>query len=379
MAKKKIDNLYTVIITNYNNENYLKTAIDSVLEQNYACIELIITDDGSKYFPKKDIINYINSKKRKNIKNVILIVNDKNQGTTKTINQALLKAAGDYILFFASDDILASSEVLSNYAKLFQKTKIKIIASEWVVCDINLHKIKNYIPKYKMPIYNLFSKKLLYDMCRVNCFGSGATSYKKEIFLKYKINDHYRLLEDWPFWLNLLKTGERVYFANFSGLLHRANGVSGIMSNNSTTQIFFNEMLETYQKEIIPYYQHFSIFKQLKILNAYNYHQEKYKDYINISSHRHTLKKELTKNKYLKLIWNLDKYNPKILEKIEILWKFNRLVLINLFLTILITFFISNIFEISNNQLLIILAIIYILLYYILDVISNLFIFIKRR
>ena len=51
----KKNELYTIIITNYNNSKYLKNAINSVLNQKYNNIELIITDDASTDFDLESI------------------------------------------------------------------------------------------------------------------------------------------------------------------------------------------------------------------------------------------------------------------------------------------------------------------------------------
>ena len=56
--------LITIILTNYNNEEYIYKAIDSILEQDYGNIELIITDDCSKKFDKDKINNYIDKNKK---------------------------------------------------------------------------------------------------------------------------------------------------------------------------------------------------------------------------------------------------------------------------------------------------------------------------
>ena len=57
--KTSHNNLVTVYITNYNYENYIKQAIESVLCQTYKNYELIIIDDGSTDDSIKVINNYI--------------------------------------------------------------------------------------------------------------------------------------------------------------------------------------------------------------------------------------------------------------------------------------------------------------------------------
>ena len=59
-----MNELFTVIIYAYNNLQYLKECVDTILEQDYSNIELLITDDNSKDFSINSISKYINDNKR---------------------------------------------------------------------------------------------------------------------------------------------------------------------------------------------------------------------------------------------------------------------------------------------------------------------------
>ena len=66
---KKTENLKaSILIANYNNEQYLKECIDSIKKQNYGNTEIIIHDDGSSDDSLKKLDKYINIKIIKNKK-----------------------------------------------------------------------------------------------------------------------------------------------------------------------------------------------------------------------------------------------------------------------------------------------------------------------
>ena len=50
---------YTVILTNYNGEEYIYNALDSIFIQDYPNIQLIITDDSSTNFDQSSLEKYI--------------------------------------------------------------------------------------------------------------------------------------------------------------------------------------------------------------------------------------------------------------------------------------------------------------------------------
>lgn len=108
--------LVSVIIPSYNHEKYISDCIDSIVNQTYKNIQLIIIDDGST-----DNSPSIINKKVVSIKDcfgdIVFISNESNQGVLKSLNQALLEVRGEYISFCASDDKLLPSniEMLSGF------------------------------------------------------------------------------------------------------------------------------------------------------------------------------------------------------------------------------------------------------------------------
>ena len=91
--------LVSVIMSVYNNEDTVKSAIESILNQSYKNIELIITDDSSTDTSLSIINNYLDKK------NVKLIENRENIGLTKSLNAMIKVSAGKFIARQDADDI----------------------------------------------------------------------------------------------------------------------------------------------------------------------------------------------------------------------------------------------------------------------------------
>ena len=125
----------SILIANYNNEQYLTRCIDSVKKQTYQNIEIIIHDDSSSDNSIKRINKY------KNIK----IIMNKKRGKCGSYNQmnaykrAFKKSNGEFVFFLDSDD-------------LFKKNKIKDIISKF-------SKNKKISSLFDLPIYK-YKKKL---------------------------------------------------------------------------------------------------------------------------------------------------------------------------------------------------------------------------
>lgn len=374
MAKVK-ESIFTIILTNYNNFRFINEALDSIIEQDYQNIELIVTDDSSDYFDSKYIEKYVKKNQKGNIKKLDIIINNENIGTVKTLNKAIKKASGDYILFFASDDKLGSPTIVSKYVSVFKKRHENILTSQWINCDSDLKPISKFVNSIESLKFNHRNiKKQLFRLCQSNIYGSGSTCYRSSLFKKFNyLDEKYKLLEDWPFWIRLLFNNEKIYYCNFDGLFHRTGGISeNVNGTSNTIKKFYQEILETFYFEIIPNINQFSTLKQLKIINSYNHSIEVYSKFINVEKYRKLIKKILKKNKKLKLYWYIDKFNPHILRKIKLLFKYNVIVPVTVIIWIALCILLGNLLITNKNIYFLSIIILYFIIYSFVNFIYNL-------
>ncbi|QNQ80528.1 glycosyltransferase family 2 protein [Lactobacillus sp. PV034] len=104
--------LISVIVPVYNDEKYLSLCLDSLLNQNYKNLEIILIDDGSEDSSLKILNNYSEKDKRINV------YHKKNTGVSDTRNYGLERANGEYICFSDADDILTTDYVSYLYKLL---------------------------------------------------------------------------------------------------------------------------------------------------------------------------------------------------------------------------------------------------------------------
>ena len=96
MGSEKI----SIIIPAYNIENYLGRCLDSIINQTYQNLEIIVVDDGSIDNTPNILDEYAKKDKR------IIPLHQNNQGVSMARNNALDIATGDYIGFVDGDDII---------------------------------------------------------------------------------------------------------------------------------------------------------------------------------------------------------------------------------------------------------------------------------
>ena len=105
---------FSVVVTVYNVEPYLKTCVDSILAQTYRDFELILVDDGSPDGAAALCDAYAAQDSR------IRVIHQPNAGVVRARQAGLRAAAGEYILFVDGDDWI-SPQYLIRGRELLEK------------------------------------------------------------------------------------------------------------------------------------------------------------------------------------------------------------------------------------------------------------------
>lgn len=124
--------LVSVIIATYNQEAIVHETIESVLNQTYKNLEIIISDDAST-----DKTQYILKKYSNFDPRIKLFLHSKNQGITANYNFATAQSTGEFIAFFSGDDIMFPEKIKkqmelmqSNHEISFCHHAVRILEAE---------------------------------------------------------------------------------------------------------------------------------------------------------------------------------------------------------------------------------------------------------
>lgn len=143
MTQTTNNHLLTVLIPNHNYARYISDAIDSVLEQDYSSIELIVVDDGSS----DDSVAVIERKlaEKNGLRRKELVVLDKNRGKLGAINAVLKQISGEYLITLDADDWLSPEYASRCIAELRQR-RLRDSSLGFIYTDCRL------VDKYGSPI-----------------------------------------------------------------------------------------------------------------------------------------------------------------------------------------------------------------------------------
>lgn len=270
--------LFSIIITNYNQEDVIFDALNSVMNQTYKNIEILITDDASDFFPTKSLKEYFSKNK---FSKYSFLKNKTNIGTVRTVHNAISKCNGKYILMFAADDALYNNRIIENYVKAFENKEYDIVSTKCIFCDSNLkNEGFNFPSSDEIININKISSKEQHDLIMVGPITApGATAFRAELLKndRYLKNEKYKYVEDWPLFLKLTKDGNKIHVINKNGLKHRAGGISDSTRSNDSLK---KELLEDYDKiymnEIFPEMFKSKTANKREILRLYQIHNDQF-------------------------------------------------------------------------------------------------------
>lgn len=130
-----MNSLVSVIIPIYNSQIYLNRCLDSVVNQTYSNLQIIIIDDGSDDNSLDICLTYKNNDKR------VEIIHQENQGQSVARNKGLDVCKGDYIIFVDSDDWLELNMID------FMLRTIKKENSDIVMCNVEQTSFNDFYKK----------------------------------------------------------------------------------------------------------------------------------------------------------------------------------------------------------------------------------------
>jgi glycosyltransferase involved in cell wall biosynthesis len=231
----------SVIMPVYNAEHYIKTAIDSILEQSYKNIELIIINDCPTDSTMKIVRTYKDDR-------IYVINNSQNKGIAYSRNAGLYYATGKYIAIMDDDDISLPGRIEKQVKFLEEREDIDILGGKVQAIDENDTIISTDKMVFNNPLY-----------IKVN-FLFRCIYHNSEVMFRKKIIDNYGIryqekcygMEDFLFWIECSKVAT---MSNMDELLLKHRYYNG----SETSRVKRDEKGK--RKEHFAYLQRFSLGK----------------------------------------------------------------------------------------------------------------------
>ena len=255
-----MEDLISVIVPVYNVEQYLPKCIDTIVNQTYQNLEIILIDDGSTDNSGKMCDEYLSNDNR------IKVIHKENGGLSDARNIGLNIATGKYITFVDSDDYIDK-----NYVEILYNLLVKNDADISVGRNYREYPEKTVnmgINKEMLLTNEEALEKLLYE----DDFDTSAWAklYKKDLFNDIRFPKN-RIYEDMATTYKLIDKASKIYLGSYPIYHYIVRGSS--LSNQNYTEKNWDLILsnEEMSKYILKKYPDLTNAVKRRMVKSYLY------------------------------------------------------------------------------------------------------------
>lgn len=256
--------LVSAKVLTYNSSNYIIEALESIKNQSYSNLELIISDDCSQDDTVMVCKKWV-KENGKRFKRVVILESEKNTGISANNNRAYKECQGEWTKGIAADDLMLPDCIATYMDSVVHHPDINMFFGRlrpFTEKD-GLKETKEAVPKTGEENYfQEFNKCSAYEqfrkLLRDGCFLQAPTGFFRTSFMiKHPYTELYKYQEDYPMWLKLTRQGfkmhvlfkETVLYRIGESLSHRSNDYYSRNYMSTRSLFFWNECLNYYKQE----------------------------------------------------------------------------------------------------------------------------------
>lgn len=232
--------LVSAFVITHNSSRTVVEALDSVYNQTYRNVELIVSDDGSTDNTVDLCRTWVESHKDRFVRTAIITV-EKNTGITANCSRATKACQGEWVKGVAGDDLLLPDCIAGfmDYAEAHPDAKYifgkmspfgKGCQSNAFQCDYSF---------FDLPVEQQWHQ-LIYES---NCIQSPTCFYNRdyEEQIGFEYDERIPMMEDYPRWIKLLQLGVRFHFMDKEVVKYRVD--SGVSTQRNPSEAFHRSQL----------------------------------------------------------------------------------------------------------------------------------------
>jgi glycosyltransferase involved in cell wall biosynthesis len=232
--------LVSVIVPNYNHQQFLGVRLASIARQSLRNLEIIVLDDASTDDSRSILQRFVAGDSR-----ATLLVNEVNSGSTfKQWRKGLAAAQGKYIWIAESDDVADRRFLRRAVAILENDSAVVMAHAQSTLIDTSGKKLgrpmdwlNDVVPgRWESDVINDGMAEISGCLAQKNTIpNASAVVFRNFSGIEYLVDDDMRLCADWLFWIRLLARGKYAFIAE---------GLNGWRQNSSNARTRHPGVLE---------------------------------------------------------------------------------------------------------------------------------------
>jgi alpha-1,3-rhamnosyltransferase len=287
--------LITVVIPSFNHQDYVAQSIQSVLDQTYKRIELIVIDDGSIDYSVKIIQKLL-------LENEFKFIARKNRGLARTLNEGVKLAKGKYICFLASDDYFLPRRIEHAVTRLEHPNNDAIATyTDGFIIDDKNKKVSKFSDIYPRPILGDTYSNLIVG----NWIPAMGITYKTNILKEFMFDVRF-IIEDYTLYLKIFYRNKfKIDFYKSFDFCYRQHGAN--ISNISKVMTYEGKLIKKNFPDVKRHAEFIENFKKRNFskffyMSRYDLYLISLKFFRVLLSRMHTMKLKISRHS----VYNFD-------------------------------------------------------------------------
>lgn len=244
MEKKSFEPLVSICVITFNSRNTIIETLESIKVQTYTNIELIITDDCSSDNTVDICDSWLTDNGSRFVHSEI-VTSNVNTGVACNSARGGARCHGEWIKTIAGDDLLVPSaveEYMSFIANQSERVKICISDLEVFSSDCDVPEIVKRSYEHYFHLENQPYKKQYLHCLQENIFVGPGVIVHRDLYKELRnISVNYGNTDEWPYFYDVLSSGNRIFAINKKLILYRYSPDS--LSHNKGTNGMRNRAL----------------------------------------------------------------------------------------------------------------------------------------
>ena len=268
--------LVSVAVITYNSSKYVLETLDSIKEQTYQDIELIVSDDCSTDNTVRICKEWIEKNKPRFVRTQVVTV-EKNTGVSANCNRAEDACLGEWVKLIAGDDLLLPNciqdyveYVNNNVDAVYVFGKVNFLGGTKDNIDYSLFELKTPEEQLRKIVLSTW-------VPACTCFYNRNRSKKEGLVFDERIP----MFEDTPKWINVLKKGIPLSFVDKYVCAYRISHNESLSSGNKYSKSFMKSKRLCHFYYIYP--ELIKIDEQSAIEKVVDFEMKWYCNYFEIS------------------------------------------------------------------------------------------------
>jgi alpha-1,3-rhamnosyltransferase len=244
--------LVSIVAISYNQSEWVCETLDSIFEQDYKNIELIVSDDGSVDGTQSIVQGWLDLHKYR-FSRVKLLASQSNQGICRNLIEGIEESRGIWVKPIACDDLLRK-DAISKLIKQVQVDGAELAFSQITKFETegaNHRILGNLVSDQDVLLFEKSIDHIKRALRIRNFFPAPSVFYSRKLYNSVGgIDATFKHLDDWPLWLRMLSSVQKVSWVSEPLVLYRISEKSVTKKHGTPISTLLYEDVHLFYKVI---------------------------------------------------------------------------------------------------------------------------------